>query len=233
MSLLARTALAFGVAAAIFVAAPPAASSASSRGLSACQKLRGKDRDPVRGAKLVRRRNRDHGYDLLGCVLPRGRVRLVASTERFDTTSSGAKVLQTVGPIVLLRLSSGDQYFESVSMRVSDLRSGRHYTVASFCTELAPGACRTSDATTALVAFADAHGRAVTEIATIPDGSAPSTTFPTPEAIVTIAAFSSRGVRHDLDAGPYAQLPKRSLKLHGSRATWTHAGVRKSARLTG
>jgi hypothetical protein len=232
MTSLARTALALGIAAAIFVAAPPAASSASSPRLSACQKLHGKDRDPVRSAKLVRRRNRDHGYDLLGCVLPRGHVRLIASTERFDTTGSSARVLETVGPIVVLRLSSGDQYFETVSTRVTDLRSGRHYTVASFCDELAPGACKTSDATTALVALADGHGRAVAEIATIPDGSA-SSAFPAPEAIVTIASFSSRGVRRDLDTGPYAQLPKRSLKLHGSTATWTHAGARRSAGLTG
>lgn len=83
---------------------------AARRRRSACKRLRGRDLAPARRVKLVRRRNEDDGTDLLGCVLPRGRVHLVASSADLETSQSSYRLRRVAGAIVLVDSSESSQY---------------------------------------------------------------------------------------------------------------------------
>jgi hypothetical protein len=209
-------------AAALLALAAPAAAHHAHR--SACQKLRGrgKDRAPARNVKLVVQHNRDFGVDVLGCVLPRGHVYWLASTDNsYDTAGESVAIRQVAGAFVLLESEAGDQYEDATELDVWNLRSGRHRAVAGYSVpETLPGS---PEGTRALAAFIDRHGRAIVEgqdVAHLDAG-------------VTIYAISSTGTWTDLDSGPADQLPAASLKLTGSTASWLHAGVQHTAQLTG
>jgi len=167
--------------------------------------------------KLVRRRNGDGGTDLVGCVLPGGRPRRLASSHDLETSTAGYTVRQVAGSIVLLGSSSGSQYGSETSVSVVSIRSGRRYLVARSCSRLGQGPCRGN--ATAPTAFVTARGRAVAAL--VAETS----------ATTTIAAFSPRGIRTELDFGPSAQLPASSLRLSGTTASWTHSGEVRTATL--
>jgi hypothetical protein len=212
------------------VAAPlPAAASSQARvpraqadhapRASRCARLRGTDLAPARNVKLVRRRNQADGTDLLGCVLPRGRVRKLTSSSDFETTVESYRIRQVAGAIVLLSSSYGSQYATSTSVSVSDIRTGRQYLIARWCVRL-DGPCDAQNATAA-AAFVNKRGQAAAAI--VPDGS----------ETAIIAGFSSRGERGDLDSGPSGELPASSLRLDGDTVSWTHSGEMRSATLSG
>jgi hypothetical protein len=186
---------------------------------SSCRALQGRDLAPARKVKLVRRRNRDNGTDLLGCVLRQGRVRKLASSRDLATTTESYTVRQVAGAIVLLASSSDSQYGTDRRVSVSDVRTGRTYLVARSCSRLGGGPCAGQNATAA-AAFVNRRGQAAAAIV--------------PEATETtaIAGFSSRGRRRDLDSGPSAELPASSLGLDGRTVTWTHSGAPRSATLS-
>jgi hypothetical protein len=183
-----------------------------------CQRLHGKDIAPAPKVKLVRRRNDDGGTDLRGCVLPRGPVRLVASSVDLETTVEGYRVLQVAGAVVLLATSHDSQYASARSTSVFDLRDGRDYTIATDCSRLDTGSCEDPRATAA-AAFVNRRGQAAAAI------------VPFSGDTTTIVGFDSRGRRRDLDAGPSMDIPASSLQLRGRTVTWTHAGETRTATL--
>jgi hypothetical protein len=185
-----------------------------------CTRLRGRDLAPARKVKLVRRRNRDDGTDLLGCVRPRGRVRVLASSSDQETTVVGYKVRQVAGAIVLLDSSYDSQYASDRSVSVSDIRTGREYRIARSCLRIDGSPCGGPRATAA-AAFVNRRGQAAAAIVL----AGTDTT--------TIAGFSSRGKRRDLDSGPSGELPGSALELMGSTVSWTHSGGRRTATLSG
>ena len=199
--------------------APPVIAQAdAARRTKTCRSLRGRDLAPARRVRLVRRKTAD-GTDLLGCVLPRGRVHRIASSQDLFTTVYGYELRQVAGAIALVAYSYGSQYGESSSTSVWNLRTGRSYAIATHCSMLGdPGTCRPGDAT-AVAAFINRRGQAAAAI------------VPYMAQITTIAGFSSRGARSNLDSGPSAELPASSLRLAGSTATWTHSGAERSANL--
>lgn len=187
---------------------------------SSCRALRGRDLAPARNVKLVRRRNRENGTDLLGCVLGRRGVREIASSRDLETTTEGYTVEQVAGTIVLLASSYGSQYASDRRVSVSDIRTGRRYVVARSCSRVGSGPCGGQNATAA-AAFVNDRGQAVAAI--VPDET--QTTM--------IVGFSSRGERRELDSGPSAEVPASSLRLDGSTVRWTHSGEARSATLCG
>ena len=189
---------------------------ATARKPSACQRMHGKDLAPARSVKLVERRNQDEGKDLLGCVLPRGRVRTLASSSDLETTSEDYSVMQVAGAIVLLTTAYDSQYGSDKRVVVVSVRSGHRYVVAQSCARTGEESCGNAD-TRALAAFVNRRGQAAAAI-TADNGQT-----------TVIAAFSSRGKRHDLDSGPSAELPASSLALHGMTITWTHSGRPQTA----
>jgi hypothetical protein len=217
------------LAAAGVAAPPPATASPQARAerapadhaqrASRCARLRGTDLAPARKVKLVRRRNQADGTDLLGCVLPRGRVRKLTSSSDFETTVESYSIRQVAGAIVLLSSSYGSQYATSKTVSVSNIRTGRQYVIARSCVRL-EGPCDAHNATAA-AAFVNKRGQAAAAI--VPEGT--QTTI--------IAGFSSRGERGDLDSGPSGELPASSLRLDGDTVKWTHSGEMRSATLSG
>jgi len=210
-----------------FLPAEPATASSRARatgtavsGESRCRRLRGRDLAPSRNVKLVRRRNADDGTDLLGCVLPRGRVRKLASSADLETTVEGYSVRQVAGAIVLLATTHDSQYVSATTISVTSIRTGRAYVIARSCARLAEGPCDGRN-TTAAAALVNSRGQAAAAITT--EGT----------DMTTIAGFSSKGRRRDLDSGPVTALPAASLRLRGSRASWTHSGQTRTATLRG
>jgi hypothetical protein len=190
------------------------------RPASPCQRLHGKDLAPARKVKLVRRRNDDEGTDLRGCVLPRGRVRLLASSSNLETTFDSYRIRQVAGAVLLLATRSDSQYASAKRLSVIDIRSGRDYPIAGSCTRLGGGPCG-GPGSTATAAFVNRRGQAAAAV--VPSGG--NTT--------SIVGFSSRGRPVELDSGPSAELPASSLKLEGSTVSWTHSGEDRTATLSG
>jgi hypothetical protein len=194
---------------AVVLVAPGTAQAARSK----CQRLKGKDLAPAQTVKLVARANADDGTDLIGCVLPRGKVRTVSSSQDLYTTRYGYTLRQVAGRIVLVSSSYSSQYASSEGTRVVDLRSGRAYSIAYTCQQIAGDDC--GDQTVAPAVFVTKLGRAVAAVSG-PGG-------------MTIATFDPFGRRRDLDSAPAADLPPDSLRLAGVTAYWTHAGQPRSA----
>lgn len=220
LALLLNESAAIGENAASSRAVPAATSAEGARPARArrsrCQRLRGTDRAPARRVKLVARRNEDDGTDLLGCVLPRGRVYSVASSAHGDTFGRSYRLRQVANAIVLVSTSSGNQYESSQRTFVQDLRTGRAYTIATTCSVLFES-CEGNMSVAA--AFVNSRGQAVAAV--VPEAGNP----------LEIAGFPPSGRRQQLDSGPSDQLPPSSLRLTGDVATWTHAGEPRSAQL--
>jgi len=126
-----------------------------------CKRLKkSKDLAPARKVRLVRRRNRDGGTDLLGCVLPKGTVRLVASSAN-QTTREGYSLRQVAGAVVLIDASSGNQYATSRGTSVFNIRTGKSYSVARSCF----GSPCSSTGVTAASAFVNKLGQATAALA--------------------------------------------------------------------
>lgn len=184
-----------------------------------CQKLRAKhDLAGARKVKLVERENADSGTDLVGCVLPAGKVSVLASSAKTAGLERSYKLVQVVGHQVLLRGDAINQYGHGVSTYVFDLKRARSYTIAESCFDEHGAAC---DQTYARRAFVNAKGQAAALVRT--DGSSK----------LQVLGFKSTGEPRVLDAGTRAQIPASSLSLEGHVVRWTHSGAAKSATLSG
>lgn len=181
---------------------------------SACQRLAGHDLAGARSVKLVSKANTIGGSDLVGCVLPRGRLRTIAQSKELDTHSDRVAIRRIVGRIVIVDLSFSDQYGRSARTDVCDVRGGACYSVAFVTSDLS-GMLFGVQATEVLVTKA---GRAVVALTAL-DGA------------ITIAAFGLPGRRIDLDHGRATSVPVSSLRLVGNLASWTHDGQPRSADL--
>jgi hypothetical protein len=197
---------ALGVLLLLVVAVPSGAPAAESK----CERLDAShDLAPAKRVKLVERKNGDGGKDLIGCVLPRGKVRTLASSSDQGTTIERYELLQVAGHHVLIHFSDASQYGGGESTYVYDVKRGKHYDVAS------------TPKTKAKRALVNSSGQAVALVTTKSSD------------LVTVEGFSPRGNRVVLDQGTRSAIPASSLKLDGHVAGWKHNGVGKSARLPG
>jgi len=219
---MARPIAALALALATLLPTTVAATAVAAKHRSACQRLAGADRAPAKSVKLVRRLNGDRGSDLLGCVLPAGRVRTIASSEHDDTADFRYHVVSVAGRFVLLSLAGGNQYAYNESTSVWDLRTGHRYAIAGLCSPTGGGDCASSGSTTAAAVVLTPGGRAVAAILPAPDAHS------TADGPVTIASFDTGGTRHDLDTGSPDEIPPASLTLRADVASWTHAGELRS-----
>lgn len=168
--------------------------------------------------KLVERRNEDGGTDLVGCVLPSGKVSTVASSSKMGGQERTYDVLQVTGHVVLVRGDVVNPYGHAVSTYVFDLKRASSYTLAESCFNEHGAAC---DQTYARRAFVNFSAQAAALIRT--DGSKER----------EVVGFSSTGAREVLDTGTAAQIPASSLSLDGHVVRWTHSGTPRSATLSG
>jgi hypothetical protein len=200
------------VASVLVVAALPIAGASTSATRSTCQHLKGKDLAPAVSVKLVERRMGPEETDLVGCTLPRGRVRTVADRSDYFTTRSSYSIVQITGRIVLVRTTVVSQYYETYALELHDLRTGRKSSISYSHSD-------ESEPVSAPAIFATGAGRA---IAVVVKG-----------ATATVTAYSTLGRARTLDTGTTAEIPPESLRLHGNAATWTHSDLQRSASLLG
>jgi len=210
-----RLAAALGLTLALLLPSSIPASAKPSKHRTACQRLRGHDLAPAHSVKLVEHRNADDGTDLIGCVLPHGRVRSIASGADLDTVGAGYTIRQVAGRIVLVSSSFGNQYASTTETRVWDLRGGHSYRIAATCVMTDGSDCGQSQ-TIAPAAFVTPGGYAVAAVQGL--------TSP-----MTIEAFRRDGRAHLVDAGTLDEIPPASLALQGNFAHWTHAGQPRQA----
>jgi hypothetical protein len=188
--------------------------------------LHGRDAAPAPRVKLVWRRNREAGLDLLGCVLPRGAVNKLASTASWDTGVADAWIEEVAGAWVMLGESVGDQYGERGKTTVVSIRSGRSYTIASYCNAI-DGSCKSDDRLLAMEL--DLHGRSAVIVAAESQMDAQGSLDPaTP---VVVEAFAADGTHVALDSGALRDIPAAGLALDGDIVSWQHAGEARSATL--
>jgi hypothetical protein len=201
--------------AALAAAVPAGAVAAPSK----CQRLKGRDLAPAQTVKLVRRPNADDGTDLVGCVLPRGPLTVIASSADFYTTVESYAIHQILGRIVVVEATSSSQYAYTSALTVHDLRSRAAYTVARTCAMTGGGDCGIGGDSAAPALLLTRAGRALALV--LQGGQA------------TVTAFSTLGHARPLDVGAPADIPPESLTLSGNLASWTNAGVPHSASLVG
>jgi hypothetical protein len=207
-----RSILALLLAAALAATAVPVRAVAAP---STCQRLKGRDLAPATSVKLVERPNGDDGHDLVGCVLPRGPLRRIASSADFYTTVETYSINQVAGRVVLVETSSSSQYAYSRSLTVHHLHTGRAYGIAGTCSMIGGDDCSSRGSAVAPVAFVTAKGRALALVVRA--------------GVATVTAFNTLGTARALDSGPPAAIPSASLLLTGNLASWTNAGVARSA----
>jgi hypothetical protein len=207
-----RAALPLALLAVAFALVPVAGGAEEER--SACQRLKAAhDLAPAKGVKLVRRRWLG-GWELVGCVMPRGRVRVVADTN--GGYESGFTARQVAGHHVLVGTYESTSVFTAYRTYVFDLKRGQEYTVTSR-NDSDDHNCA---ARKAVSAFVNSAGQAAAML----HG---------PCWDARVAGFTSTGRRALLDSGPKAQIPASSLSLDRHLVRWTHSGTRRSATLSG
>jgi hypothetical protein len=185
-----------------------------------CQRLKAKDDlAPARRVKLVERENSDGGTDLIGCVLPDGKVGVVASSAKQVGLKRKYRILQVVGHEVLIRGDVINQYGHGVSTYVYDVKRAKSYNVAETCFDDQGMACEPQ--THAEAAFVNAQGQAAAIVRA--EGS----------GVVRVIGFKSTGASKVLDSGAPTEIPASSLSLEGHVVRWTHSGAPKSATLSG
>ncbi|HYH87879.1 MAG TPA: hypothetical protein VEX67_01530 [Solirubrobacteraceae bacterium] len=199
---------------------------------SQCQRLRGKDLAPARHVKLVVRPSTERrladgrrAAKLVGCVLPRGPLRRIGTREGIDNDVAqdyDFTIVQVQGRIVLLSQQGSQIGYQShEATRVWNLDSGRAYDVARACSDKY-GSCTGQDEYRLGTAFVTRRGDAVAALVRHPaDGSTPTT--------VVVASFATDGTRTLRDAGTVTTLSPTSLSLTGNLASWTNAGMTRSA----
>jgi hypothetical protein len=191
-------------------AAPTSASAPHPARRSACQRLKGDDLAPAPSVKLYRRDG-----SLTGCVLPRGPIRSVASSEDDEAALQHFHRRDVLGAFVLFDLNLNVQYVSGGWTAVYNLRTGQQYFVARDLR--GPGADR-SDHFTAPAAFVDAHGRAIAALVSTKDATG-----------VTVLRFDVAGAPEILDQGSVQELPPKTLSRTGATVSWRHSGVLYSA----
>ncbi len=165
--------------------------------------------------KLVQKRNADDGTDLIGCVLPRGPLQTIATSADFYTTVESYSIEQIAGRVVMIESTSSSQYAYSRSLYVHHLRTRRTYAVARLCQMIGGQDCATPSSATAGAAFVTPKGRAVAIVQRPGD--------------TTVTAFNTLGTPRVLDSSAGDAIAPMSLGLAGNLATWTNAGVARSA----
>jgi hypothetical protein len=197
--------------------APAASAAPAKQHRSTCQKLARSHRDVARSAKLVTVvLGDDETGRISACLLPRGRVRTLASWDD-GLSRDWANVVATAGTWVLVEEGHGDQYGGvSRSLTRHDVRSGRRLSLAGYGCQIGYEGRGCPDGTNfgaVVMAASGAGAYEVTDLAT---------------ATTTLQAFSP--------AGGYAKLadgPVTDLRLAGAQIAWTQGGVVYAAPLLG
>jgi hypothetical protein len=187
---------------ALVLAAPASARHHKHRHRSSCQTLKGADLAPAKSVKLVARPNARGGSDLIGCVLPRGRRHLVASSAADE--SARYSIRQVAGRYVAFDASIMSPAGTSSATAVYDLKTGRAYSIVANI----PGGPQAPQQD--YRSFLTTRGTAIAAVG------------PLSVDAVEIREYSAAGDVGVLDSGTVEEIPPASLELNGDVATWLH-----------
>ena len=198
--------------------APAAATAApKKKPRTACQNLAKRYKDVAPAAKLVTVvRGDDETGRISACVLPRGKVRTLASWDD-GLSRDWAHVVGSVGTWVLVEEGHGDQYGAiSNSLARSDVRSGKRLSLSGYGCQVGFDARGCPDGTSfghVAMAASGAGAYEVTDLAT---------------ETTTLQAFDPAGVFTKLADGPVEALHVTRTQIH-----WTQGGAPYTAPLPG
>jgi hypothetical protein len=205
------------------VSAPSASARVAVHRPSPCQRLKGHDLAPARTVKLYQR---DGG--LIGCVLPRGPVRLLADTfDQHEGGSGSFKLRAVAGGFALFDSSAATRYATGTATNVYHIRTGVSRVIAANYT----GPEASTDAHfTARAAYIDGSGRCIAAIESVDDGT-PRVVPITPRVTIQISPpflATRASPPRILDQGTPDEIPAASLMRTGNQVTWLHSGVQQS-----
>jgi hypothetical protein len=204
--------LALGIA---LCGGPAVAPAKTKKPATDCQKLakRYKDRSPDRRLVLVVRGSDETGR-ISACVLPRGKVRTLASWDD-GLARDAAAILATAGTWVVVEDTHGDQY-GGVSRAVTrvDVRSGRRLLLSSYGCMLDYSQPSCPDGTNS------------GKIAIAPSGAGAYEVSDLASHTTTLRGFSPAGIFATLADGPV-----EALRVTTTQVFWTQAGVEHQAPL--
>jgi len=192
------------------------AAPAKQKSRSACQKLATSHTDLARSAKLVTVvLGGDETGRISACVLPRGRLRTLASWDD-GLSRDWASVVKTAGTWVLVEEGHGDQYGgTSRALTRHDVRSGRQLSLSSYGCQIDLGSGRSCPDGTSyddvVLASSGIGAYEVTDLAT---------------ATTTLEAFSPAGVFTKLADGPV-----EALRVTRTQVVWMQDAVEHRAPL--
>jgi hypothetical protein len=188
---------------------------AAKRPPTACEKLakRHKDRSPDRRLVLVVRGDDETG-SIASCILPRGKVRTLASWDD-GLSRDGASIFATAGWWVIVEETHNDQYGgTSRSLTRVDAQGGRRLVLSSYGCQLDYTRPVCDSGTNAGEVVMAARGAGALELSDY----ATHTT--------SLRAFSPAGAFFTLAEGPVD-----ALRIAGSQLVWSQAGVERTAPL--
>jgi len=199
------------------VLAPPsvAATTKAKSRASDCQKLHKRFQDvaPSRSLVTVVRGNDETGR-ISACVLPRGKVRTLASWDD-GLVRDWASVVDTAGTWVLVDEGHGDQYGGvSRSLTRIDVRRGKSLRLSGYGCQLAPGLPRCPDGTNYGEAGIAPSGAGAYELTDYVSG------------VTTLQAFNAVGAFTKLADGAID-----ALRVTSMQSRWTQAGIGHTAAL--
>ena len=218
---LARLVLAGLLGLAVAIAAGPGAAPAAvaKTPRSACQKLAKRHKDVARPAQLVTVvRGDDETGRISACVLPRGRIRTLASWDD-GLSRDWANVIATAGTWVLVEEGHGDQYGGvSRALTRHDVRTGRALSLSGYGCMLGfggpPGATACPDGTNYGKVRLTSTGAGAIELGDLAT------------ATTSLQAFSPSGALTKLADGSVD-----TLRATRTQVVWTQAGVEHRAPL--
>ena len=216
---LARTGLLGLVVAATGAGAGAAPAAAAKPPRSACQKLAQRHKDVARSARLVTVvRGDDETGRISACVLPRGKVRTLASWDD-GLSRDWASVIATAGTWVLVEEGHGDQYGGvSRSLARHDARTGRALSLSGYGCQIGfggpPGSTGCPDGTNYGKVVLTASGAGAYELSDLAT------------ATTTLQAFGPRGALAKLADGAVD-----ALRVTRTQVLWTQGGIAHSAPL--
>ena len=206
-----RAATACLLAAALLACGPAAAAPAatSKKRLSSCQKLAKRGTDRARSRRLVVvETGDDETGRISGCLLPRGKVRTLASWDD-GLSRDWSSIVLIAGTYVLVEDSHGDQYGgTSRDLRRVDVRGGSRLSLAGYGCMLDYAMASCSSGTSFGDVGMTASGAGAIELADL----ATKTT--------SLQAFSPSGALTKL-----TDAPVDGLRVTSGQITWTQNGV--------
>ena len=185
------------------------------RAATACEKLAKRYKDHARDRRLVLVvRGDDETGRISGCILPRGKVRTLASWDD-GLSRDAARIYATAGTRVIVEESHADQYGgTSRSLTRVDVREGKRLLLSAFGCQLDYSRPVCDSGTNAGKVVMTASGAGALEL----------TDYAT--HTTSLRAFSPSGMFVTIADGPVD-----TLRIAGGQVVWTQAGAEHTAAL--